>query len=1423
MEDSITEKVIWTLCPNGRDAAGRLHLSAFIAPRLTVKPGPATTLGVAAAWLNWPTTLKTCEISVIVAGKPDNPLAIKHLRESRSIEPSPEVYGALFSKDTPVVSYNTETLDALKTATILSYPVKVLADHIETFYKDMAASPVEDMPPVKALAGAGWPGYRTPEERRRMSGWPRPTQTQRIDALAKRMANGPITNPKLALEAFSLYHAPLQVETTMTQQHFLPVAPHTPKATPPKPGVAVHPHDATWPGYVHPHALPTDFSKVMDFHKIAAGLSNYYQLSRLCGFVLDFVMEEADAAGLSDTVQLAFLVTRNKVIDPVDICAVTECVIGPQRFEARGSDEKHEAGFLKMHEAGYDLVQLDVDGAAHKAVALGSSLERMTVTAFNDDGGDRPRQDDMQTSAPSLRSAGLMVAKSGRGGDVKARAQRNSDLNGLSVPDLTFADLLRGYRADILDLDGPDAQWRSLHRRNIAYTFRKAIDKLDDKLGWTVKHGVTVGVSPVEEGVISTSVGSSADGKVPGVFTLHEGLFVWRGWSLSAPEPFKVLPHKAMTDDPKDHASMIGENTAEVPTALPLQTVFTVAQDPHGSLPKLRFGHRYSVRLRAVDLCGNSRPLGAAAPATARTEPVAYNRYEPIESPVVTLVGAVDPGDLSCRLRDAEVPLQGESMTVMALRTRNATYDDPKAPMDAPAVRCNLWPPRVTQRFAEQHGVIDGPDGRLRADLYQMLCRTDSAFAEVLVPPSDTITGATPIPDTYDGPATRYAVSNAGERIPYLPDPLALGVKARLRGIGGGWKDAFVPFFDMSKESLDSAAMKLWSEKGPYARGITIEGREDGEFGFKDGVLTVPMERGSRQRLRLSCMVPASKLELMALWKLIENGKATDEIRKRILDGRHWMFTPWREIELVHAVQKPLEMPAFIGLKSSRAFGASDVAMTLTTPVDGPSTVRLDVNATWNEPDDNSVAVDTKNQPVNRPHKAQVVQLPIARNASSIGKPITQHFHDTRARRVTYTMDAISRFREFFEPAVRDSETDMMITSAPKTQWVKSSARPPAPVVLYAVPTFGWFDEKGEVTASRRTGGIRVWLDRPWLTTGYNEMLAVILSGQTSDDGPNQPFVTQWGRDPIWLSSEVATDGPKVSDFPLARLKGPISHPGAGLPEDEGKVDDFPTAGLQVPKQDKTFAIAPHEVGFDADRQLWYADIAVKIPKGSYFPFIRLAVARFQPMSLSAGDADANAPKDEINLHLSAPVTCDFMQITPDRIAVIVPMMPNVFRVVVYGDAPTPVANDGAPRTWPTIVTVQTQVRDAKSDPVTGWRDEDGSPPATGPIVPGKTDASQDQARAAAKRLMQRDLDEPIGGPRLSIGGGAARPDGVVNAVAGPKVLYEQVVYAPLTPAGGSRRVLITEAEVYINMPAGNHEEDPIYGTRIVYAEGLEF
>jgi hypothetical protein len=43
--------------------------------------------------------------------------------------------------------------------------------------------------------------------------------------------------------------------------------------------------------------------------------------------------------------------------------------------------------------------------------------------------------------------------------------------------------------------------------------------------------------------------------------------------------------------------------------------------------------------------------------------------------------------------------------------------------------------------------------------------------------------------------------------------------------------------------------------------------------------------------------------------------------------------------------------------------------------------------------------------------------------------------------------------------------------------------------------------------------------------------------------------------------------------------------------------------------------VAGHAVSFDAERQLWFCDIDIDMGD-AYYPFIRLALARFHPKSL---------------------------------------------------------------------------------------------------------------------------------------------------------------------------------------------------------------
>ncbi len=1438
---ALTEKVIWTLCPQGRTADGKsLKFSIFVSPRLTAN-GSGATLALPTAWRDWAKVVSDCTFGLQpMAGPNPTGTAIPGKVVSRTF---PQVYLSLFPPSTPVKDYVFKDLSG---KLILSYPVKQLADLITDSYTKLAIGAGDDLPKGRDLIDARWPAYLSKEEKRKTQGV-RPKRNQLLAAIKQSSIEAVAATPAGLFDVFSLYHKPLLAEKTFNQV-----------------GTAENGlENATWPGFKKPVSLPSREELVdrTDFHKIAAAISNYPELARYCGLVID-VEVPFDPLATGAKRFSVFVKRSSGGGHDIDSCPTTICVLAPGKFAAASDPARVDNGFLVMQRTGLDLIQFDVDGAAHKAVGLAASLDRMRVSEINDNAFD-DTVPQPEATAPTLRTSGFMVAQAKRHLDVEKGAVKAASLNaGLTsvsgvVPDLTANELLRGYRVDIIDMSLHSPKWRSLHRRNVQYTFLNGVKQAGD-LGWTTESNVTTGVSLDQEGMVSTALGSSPDNSVPGVYTLHESLFVWRGWSLSAPEPFKVLTSPATPPDPsatieEQHAAMIGENSGEVPKGLPLQTAFTVAMDPasggqppRGTLPALRFGHVYQARLRTVDLTGASARYDAVSSDQTLTAPITYRRFEAIEAPVLTLWGDVTNADRTCDWTKTDYPLQGESMGRLALRSYYDEASHKHRDPEIAKVRRNLAPPRVTQRFAETHGACDADDqGHLRAELYETLCRQDLAFAETQMPASDLIKPKIPVIPADAPKPSRYSVSGNKFALPYLPDPYAVAIRARLKRLGDTlWTDIQIPLYQ--------TVGGTFSHEWPKSRPITIEGSENyNDFAFDDAsrTLQVPMPKGCRNKIRLSCVMAPPTLDFMGLWALIVEGAKTNKeanlkaLRQMVLEGKHWMFTPWREIELIHATQKPLTVPDFIKFDVGRVTGALDANLSFTTPLSGRSTVRLDINASWNEPEDNTVAIDAKSHPVNRQFRDVAVQMPISRSDGFSGpysvQAVPHHFHDTRARKVTYQMDAISRFKEFFERPLRDSEDDMKVTSTEAVKWVRSSAPPPAPSVLYVIPTFGWFHKGGDLPASRRTGGLRVYLDRPWMASGFNEMLAVLLPDEpdnvapTGDDAKNLPFVTQWGRDPLRLSADINTNSPRRSAFKLAKMAGPVRYPGADLfPATEGEdLPVFQTTGLTVPGQSPGYAVAPHEVGFDPVRQLWYADIVVGLPRGSYFPFIRLAVARYQPVSTPSA-------------HLSPAVTCDFMQLSADRIAVIVPMdgLDNKYKVFVYGDQPddpSGVAGEGKAKRG--FIYTQTQVLDAGLDDSLGWRDAWGNPikkpfdPSLNP-APEPVDTSKTQARSVADELAATAVDAPLYAPVTKAGPQAqvqmqmrstnalTATSPVRMAFAGPDLIWEEIFYAPPTPAGGKRRLLITETESFPHVGLdSNGRVATTMAERIVYAEGIEF
>lgn len=228
---------------------------------------------------------------------------------------------------------------------------------------------------------------------------------------------------------------------------------------------------------------------------------------------------------------------------------------------------------------------------------------------------------------------------------------------------------------------------------------------------------------------------------------------------------------------------------------------------------------------------------------------------------------------------------------------------------------------------------------------------------------------------------------------------------------------------------------------------------------------------------------------------------------------------------------------------------------------------------------------------------------------------------------------------------VPDNVTRNTLPANERLVHVRSSARPAAPSVADVFPLFidsNWTAVRMKsipIGSQRVRNGhaLRVYLERPWYSSGDDEMLAVILhrvgalrgsaggvapvpAGATGvPKSPTQEYTTAWGRDPRVLGAP-ATSRITASAFPRA-VSAPLY----------GKF----VAGLPLPGAPTSVIAVPHAVEYDEEQGLWFSDIQMDLG-AAYRPFVRLALARFQPYSLPG-------------CHLSDVVLLDTAQLSPNR------------------------------------------------------------------------------------------------------------------------------------------------------------------------------
>lgn len=1310
-----TRTIIWTALPAGISVNGLPLLSVHVAPRL-VPNGAQGQLQDFAEWAVWPNTTLT---PWTVRFGPGSGLAV-----TANVVTTPAAnaarWSALFAPTTLVRGRAMENFAQRK---IRSYQVGNILNHLSTNYLNIAAS----------------------------SG----------DLYPDRQLLGPLINP---LRPELIADALATVEQLNGAPNFT-IPPGLPDATF---DFAQLKRFHTPPAVRQPG--PIDASQVpqFDFHQMLALAQDHPMLLRLLGLVIDLELTRfPDFAGVT-TVRVfpgGVFPSGTTSVSPR-----TQCQIGFSTFRALPSAGNPDVGdgYLRLDDMNtFGVIAVDQDGGGLKAMDFSALIERSaqhssidTPTTF---------------ALPVLRARGLGVFRTGRATALHVDkfvrgVMLDANLTTGSTPGdnvLLFAeDLGQGARFDAQDV--AVGIWRSLSARTGRFLFTST--NVVETVGY-------------DEAMSNAAAGGAHDGSSDDLY-LGEQIVTWNGFSLGATRPSKVINNADQLQDQQSNAH---------PNGFPLEITYSVAP---GSLPRLRFGHSYTLRARSVDLAGNSLPLSDPS-IVHGSPPVLFGRLEPVESPAVLLRTARGAGDAIER-------------TVL-----RSNYNVPPSPSTAER---HLAASKVSELTSELHGMFDtpAPNSMVAVSAYNLIVsREAKQFSDL---PSAQ-------PDPGGGGLSFFDVNHV--RVPFLPDPVSRG--ALLRGVGGPTNEVAVGW-DGTWPDLGSVRLVM-RERGP--------GDPPFHYDMPNQQLDVFVAKADTLSVRLSTVPDATSILQFGLWQgLVDAGLATAALQAAVLRGRHWMFTPFRNLTLVHAVKQPLVPAEWLFLRATRQPGDTFAVLVGEASFSRKSTGRIDLDALWDEyvDDGPGAALPTRPDPSNpgawlaRPGlQAIPISAPVSPqpfldlppdvwNTAEVPAPGPRHeFADTKHRDVQYVTRSYSRFDEFFRkedtidfgsanPFLVDAagivHASLRLTSTissvngPRTasysegvdfsvdettgevtrlggsampdavdaSWVPkpndrlggplvtplnvpSSARPDAPKLVYVVPTFQWRDTSmlGRRGRERIGGGVRVYLERPWWVSGGGEMLAVVMAANPplgpqavlpSDLGK---LATQWGVDPVHAGA-ATPENPSVSNFPLRVL------------------DANPRALPELPGVD--FAVAGHAVGFDETRDLWYCDIDIDTG-ATYFPFVRLALARWQPSSLGG-------------LDLSPVVLADYVQLAADRVATVVPQL-------IIGRHSKPGYN--VTLTGPSYDTTLTDQKGLRAQ-VTVQQRVQGLP---GPLAWRSVGKPVELVRSVQS------------GPQVTFTGTVALPNGVTAADA--RLLFEEF-----------ERV---ETD-------GKIKGAPQFGNRIVYADAIE-
>lgn len=1010
----------------------------------------------------------------------------------------------------------------------------------------------------------------------------------------------------------------------------------------------------------------------LDFHDAASAAAQHPFLLRRLGFIVDFEFTfPIPLSSQPRQILVALDVNIDSLMAPEDVVRTptmfTRCLVSTTRFEAapKAILPTNDRGLLRLSDGlslgpRYALTQVDTQGAALRTAEHIKNLARQKRPELTSPFAPT------NSPPPPLRAAGISVTQQDRASVVRIGYERQVALNREMTNKNSSAsvildedDLTRGYVFDVFD--SASNRWYSLCRRIGRARF-------GDDAENTSPNPLPGDVTWEDEGWVSAafSTGYEDDDTVKRV---TDSIATWaNGWSMVTQRPGKSV---SADEEPVDYVQEVGD----------FKLAVSYVAKP-GSLPPQRFGRNYRIRARAVDLAGN---VISSDEATAIGGPhsleIAYKRYEPVPAPTILMRKKVT---------------EGESPDLVVIRSNFGTAPASTVPSDR-----HIFPPSLDQFRSECHGMFDDGNG-IRPDFYaRIAAREDGAYDERDSSGNFVHPNAQADPGNYGAPyfdvdTPQFDVEGSTlARMPSLPDPMAGGFAfVGLPGVGPGSVQVFDAYrggttwpeirpirlrvFESASfvapalvgDELRVGLPKAESFRVPLSSSLVasllghmaVPGQVpsslqaliiNGQHWAVTPSRTLRLVHAVRQPLR------AADFNSLVLTRRL--GETSVSVRDTLAISRKSterveVFADWVEkTDYLPPGSDEFHDPFL--WEPEREVPVSAKAFELpVSPQGADGTLefsnRLELHTTRHVPDISFRTVATtrfkeyftESAVVSPPASSPGADLPSAYTGPAAGvqavvedsERVTSVDGKQTFERLKpggpesegfYIMDyeagTIRRFdltgRQNMPDEVRVTYIKREITRAntPQLRSALSVRRPDPPKILYAMPTFKRTIDSGTnfVNASRDVPGLRVFLDRPWWSSGDGELLGVVLN--LSNSNGIEHLVTRRGKDPIWTGSEV-TELPNITDF-------------------TGRVATGFNLTLPEAPSGRTFAVAGHEVKPDTENLRWYCDIDIS-PAAAYTPFIRLALARYQPQSI-------------IGYELSPVSQLDYMQLYPGRYA----------------------------------------------------------------------------------------------------------------------------------------------------------------------------